>query len=62
MNQIPDAPKPRALRVIVVTIGRAVVTAIHVLGATIKAASSGGNGPVMPPSTKPIPDRQDYRP
>lgn len=63
MSQISRAPKTRRLiRVILGGIGRAMVTAIHVLGATIKALSGEANAPLIPPSTKPASKRQDYRP
>lgn len=63
MNQSPKTPRPRPLiRVILGAIGRATVTVIQVFGATIKAVSGGGNAPLMPPSTEPLPKRQDNRP
>jgi hypothetical protein len=63
MHQIPKAPNRRPLiRIILEMTGRVALTAIHVLGATIKATTSGGNAPLLPPSTKPSPKPQDYRP
>ena len=61
MSGTPERSR-RLIRVVLVGIGRAAATAAQVFGAAIKAASGGGNAPLLPPSTENIPPRTEYRP
>jgi hypothetical protein len=43
-------------------IAKIAIRLVQVFGATLKAVSGQGNGPLIPPSTTPLRKRDDYRP